>query len=104
MHFVRLASTSEIAPNSVHAVEYQGSSIAIYAIEGNWYATDNICSHDHAYLSDGFLEAEDCTIECPLHGSRFDIASGRPLSLPAFQPIAVYPVRIEGDAVLIGLP
>jgi len=102
--FVKLASASELAENSVLAVEHAGRRVAIYRVGGTLYATTDICSHEHAYLSEGFLDSDDCTIECPLHGARFDIASGAALALPAYEPIAVYSVRLDGDDVLVELP
>lgn len=101
--FVKIAATSEIARDAMRAFEYEGRRVAVYHIGDNWYATDDVCTHDYAHLSEGWLEPEDCTVECPLHGSRFDIRSGRPLSLPAFAPVAVYPVSIAGDDVLVQL-
>jgi nitrite reductase/ring-hydroxylating ferredoxin subunit len=103
-NFVKLASAAELPENSVLAVEHAGRRIAIYRVGGTLYATTDICSHEHAYLSEGFLDPDDCTIECPLHGARFDIASGAALALPAYEPIAVYPVRLDGDDVLVDLP
>ncbi len=67
--------------------------------DGDFHAVSDVCSHGAVSLSDG--EVEDCTIECWLHGSRFDLRTGRPLSLPAVQPIAVYPVTLDGDSVLV---
>jgi len=102
--FVKLATIADLPENSVCAVEYAGQQIAIYHIGDAFYATTDICSHEYAELSEGFLDPDDCTIECPLHGSRFDIRTGAVLSLPAYEPIAVYQVRVEGDDLLVELP
>jgi 3-phenylpropionate/trans-cinnamate dioxygenase ferredoxin subunit len=99
--FVKVASVQDIPENEARAFEYDGRRIAVYNVGGQLYATTDICSHAYAELSEGFLDADDCTIECPLHGSRFDIRTGAVLSLPAFEPIAVYPVRVEGEDVLV---
>lgn len=101
--FVRIASAAEVPADGMRAFEHGDRRIAVFHVGGNWYATDDICSHDEAHLSEGWLEPEDCTVECPLHGSRFDIRTGQPLSLPAFQPVAVYEVRLEGDDLLVAL-
>ena len=101
---VKLATLRELPDNSVRAVEYGGQRIAIYRIGDSVYATTDICSHEYAELSDGYLDPDDCTIECPLHGSRFDICTGAVLSLPAYEPIMVYPVQVVGDDVLVELP
>jgi 3-phenylpropionate/trans-cinnamate dioxygenase ferredoxin component len=100
---VRIASASEIPPDSMRAFVHGERRIAVYHVGEQWYATDDICSHDYAHLSEGWLDPDDCTVECPLHGSRFDIKSGRPLALPAFTPVAVYAVQLAGDDVLVKL-
>ena len=100
-NFVKLATIDDVPENSVRAVEYNGQRIAIYRVGDTFYATTDICSHEYAELSEGFLDPDDCTIECPLHGSRFDISTGAVLSLPAYEPIAVYPVRVEGEDILV---
>ncbi|HNP88532.1 MAG TPA: non-heme iron oxygenase ferredoxin subunit [Kouleothrix sp.] len=101
--YVRLTTLSELPEQGMAAFMYGSRRIAIYRVGATLYATDDICSHEHAYLSEGWLDPDDCTVECPLHGARFDIATGHPLSLPAYEPIAVYPVRVDGDAVYVEL-
>ncbi|MBK9713586.1 MAG: non-heme iron oxygenase ferredoxin subunit [Kouleothrix sp.] len=101
--FVKIAAVDDIPADSMRAFVYDGQRIAIYRVGESFYATSDICSHEYAELSEGFLDADDCTVECPLHGSRFDIRSGAALTLPAFQPIQTYPVRVEGDDVLVEL-
>ncbi len=82
-------------------VEIDGNYLALYNVEGQLFVTDDTCSHEEASLSDGFLEGY--LIECPLHGSQFDVRTGEVLSLPAVQPIKTYAVQIEGDDVLVDL-
>ena len=101
--FVKIATIQDVPDNEMRAFEHDGQKIAIYNVGGQLYATDDICSHAYAELHEGYLDTDDCTIECPLHGSRFDIRSGAVLSLPAYEPIAVYPVRVEGEDVLVEL-
>jgi 3-phenylpropionate/trans-cinnamate dioxygenase ferredoxin subunit len=101
---VKVASLADLPENAVSVVEHAGQRIAIYRVGGSIYATTDICSHEYAELSQGYLDTDDCTIECPLHGSRFDLRTGAVLSLPAYEPIAVYPVRVEGEDVLVELP
>ncbi|HNP69656.1 MAG TPA: non-heme iron oxygenase ferredoxin subunit [Kouleothrix sp.] len=101
MPFVKITTLGELPETGVAAFEYAGRRIAVYRAGATVYATTDICSHEHAYLSEGWLDPDDCTIECPLHGARFDIASGAVLSLPAYEPIATFPVRVAGDDVLI---
>lgn len=99
--FVRVAAVYDIPPDSMRAFELGEQRVAVYRIGEQWYATDDICSHAYAHLSEGWLEPEECTVECPLHGSRFDLRTGQPLSLPAFTPVAVYEVRLDGEDVLV---
>src|SRR4051795_7947782 len=101
--FVRLAAVGDIPANGVRAFEYDGRRIALYQCDGVFFATTDICSHAYAELSEGYLDTDDCTIECPLHGSRFDVRSGAALTLPAYEPIVTYPVRVEGEDVLVEL-
>ena len=101
--FVRLATVDDIPVNEVRAFEYDRRRIAIYHCGEAFYATIDICSHAYAELSEGYLDCDDCTIECPLHGSRFDISSGAVLTLPAYEPIETYPVRVDGQDLLVEL-
>ena len=102
--YVKLATLDDIPENAMRAFEYAGRRIAIYRVGEALYATTDVCSHEHAYLSEGWLDSDDCTVECPLHGARFDIASGAALALPAYEPIAVYPVQVVGADILVELP
>lgn len=99
--FIKIATLNDLPDGGVHAVEHDGRRIAIFRVGETIYATDDICSHSYAELSAGTFDADDCTIECPLHGSRFDVRTGRALTLPAFAPIDVFEVRIEGEDVLV---
>ena len=100
---VRLAAVGDIPANEARAFEYAGRRIAVYHCGDAFYATTDICSHAYAELSEGYLDCDDCTIECPLHGSRFSIRTGAALSLPAYEPIVTYPVRMDGDDLLVEL-
>lgn len=83
-------------------VEAAGRRIAVCNAEGQYYAVDDLCSHDGGPLDQG--EVRDHEIECPRHGARFDIRSGRPLCLPAVRPIQTYPTRISGGSVEVEVP
>ncbi|HPY41712.1 MAG TPA: non-heme iron oxygenase ferredoxin subunit [Thiolinea sp.] len=90
-----------VPEGDVVAVNLAGKEVAVYEVEGKIYATDNICTHGHARLSDGFLEGEE--IECPLHQGRFNVCTGKALCAPLNQDIKIYPVKLEGDRVFISL-
>ncbi len=99
--WVRAAARSDLAGDEVIGVEVAGHSIAIYDADGNLFATDNICTHAYACLSDGWLDGE--VIECPLHAARFDIRSGKVLDPPATKDLKTYPVRIVDGEIEVRL-
>lgn len=101
--WVRVASVKEIGAGQVRACQVGKRDIAVYHLDdGGWAATDNICSHAFALLSEGWLEGTE--IECPLHAARFDVTSGKALCPPADQPLQVFPVKVEGNDVLVQVP
>jgi 3-phenylpropionate/trans-cinnamate dioxygenase ferredoxin component len=97
--FQRACGLADVPEPGALYVEIEGQPVAVVRSDGELYAIDDTCSHEEVSLSEG--EVEDGEIECWLHGSRFDLATGRPTSLPATRPIAVYPVKIDGDDVLV---
>jgi nitrite reductase/ring-hydroxylating ferredoxin subunit len=97
----RVCHISEIAEGMARSVEIGDRQLALYNIGGTFYATDNRCTHARAYLSEGFIEGD--TIECPLHGGRFHIPTGQPLSPPVRAPVCVYPVQVIDDEIYIQL-
>ena len=104
MPFVRLAGTSELEPDQGYRVEL-GDEEAVALIrtrDGEVHAVIDVCSHEEYPLSEGWVE--DHTIECALHGSRFDLLTGEPDSPPALRPVRIFPVRVEGTDVLVDLP
>lgn len=101
-NFVCVARVGDVAPGEVIKADVAGRSIALFNLDGTYYATDEICSHAHASLAEGFV-IDDC-IECPLHGATFSIKTGQALSAPATEPIATYPVRVEANEILVRVP
>ena len=97
--WVTAVARSQLAEGEVIGVEIAGKSIALYDCDGTVYATDNICTHAYACLSDGWLDGD--LIECPLHAARFDVKTGKVLSPPATEDLETFPVRIVGDAIEI---
>jgi MocE subfamily Rieske [2Fe-2S] domain protein len=73
--------------------------IAVYKAQGNFYATQDVCTHEHAYLSDGVVV--DCVVECPFHQGRFDVRSGAALSAPVIVPLRTFPVRVVDGLVYV---
>ena len=100
--FVDVAFTSEIEPGTVQVVEVDGRSLCVGLTEdGEWGAIDNVCTHDGGTLGEG--ELDDTGVECPRHGARFDLFTGRVLALPAVRPVRAYATRVEGDRVQVEL-
>ena len=97
--YIRVARTSDVPTGSVLRVEVAGHVVALANVDGQFYAVDDTCTHEEASLSTGGLTGE--ILVCPLHGSRFNVKTGRVLSLPAVRSLAVYPVRVEGDEVFV---
>jgi len=99
--WARAVSCSELTPGEVLGVEVAGHSIALYDVDGSIFATDNICTHAYARLSDGWLDGE--LIECPLHAARFDVRTGKVLDPPATVDLKTYPVRVVDDEIQVKL-
>lgn len=97
--FVRVARADEIAPGAMKRVIVDGHAVALVNAGGEFFAIDDTCSHEEASLSSGTLSGE--VVVCPKHGARFNVKSGRVLSLPAVRSVAVYPVRVEGGDVMV---
>jgi naphthalene 1,2-dioxygenase ferredoxin component len=97
--WVRAAGRNDLAEGEVLGVDVAGRSIALYAVDSEVFATDNICTHAYACLSDGWLDGE--VIECPLHAARFDIRTGKVLDPPATEDLKTYPARVVGDEIQI---
>ncbi len=99
MSFLPACAVADVAPETALAVELDGTDLAIVNSGGTFYAIADECSHAAIPLSEG--DVEDGEIECYLHGSRFDLRTGRPLGLPATQPVAVYACRVDDDTVVV---
>ena len=98
---MRACSLSDVPDEGAIRVQLDGKPICIARSQGEVFALSDICSHADVALSEG--DVEDGTIECWLHGSRFDLRTGMPTGLPATKPVATYPVTVEGDDVLVKL-
>jgi naphthalene 1,2-dioxygenase ferredoxin component len=98
-NWIEVLPVEDIPDNDVFPYQVAGKDIAIYGVDGQVYATDNLCTHGHARLSDGFMEG--CEIECPLHQGKFDVRTGAPTCAPVTEAIKVYPVKIEAGKVFL---
>jgi 3-phenylpropionate/trans-cinnamate dioxygenase ferredoxin component len=101
MPAVTLGPLSDLAPGAMAVYTVAGEPILVLRVDDELYAMHNICSHAYAKLSEGEFDPDECTIECPLHGSTFDIRTGIPRVFPAFEPVATYPVRVEDGQIIL---
>ena len=99
MNWIRIAAIDALQDDEAMPVTVGEAKIALYRSNGHYFATDNICTHALALLSDGYLE--DGCIECPLHQARFDIRTGKALCAPATEDVKTWPVKVDGSDVLI---
>ena len=97
--FVVVAKTSEIEEGKVKVVRVGDVPVGVTLIEGEYFAFADVCTHDDGPVAEG--ELDDHTIECPRHGAKFDIRTGRVVQLPAVAPIPVYAVKVEGDMIKV---
>ncbi|MFZ6766208.1 non-heme iron oxygenase ferredoxin subunit [Undibacterium sp. Di26W] len=98
-NWIEAIAADDVPQDDVVGVAVEGRDLAIYSFNGNVYVTDNICTHGHARLCDGFLEGHE--IECPLHQGKFDIRNGKAMCSPLTQDLRTYPVKIEAGKVFI---
>lgn len=98
--FVTVARVGEIPEGGVKVVRVDEQDIAVFLIDGNYYAIDDICTHDGGPLAEGTLEG--CVIECPRHGAKFDVTTGAVKAMPATAPVPTYDVKVEGDEIRVG--
>ncbi len=94
-----IAKVSDTPPGTISVHEVGDLRIALCNVNGRFYAIDDICTHDGGPLDQG--ELLDNLVECPRHGARFDVTTGRPMTLPAVRPVTTYKVAIDGDDVRI---
>jgi naphthalene 1,2-dioxygenase system ferredoxin subunit len=100
-NWVTVAARSDLGDGDVLAVEAEGKSVALYGVDGDIYATDNVCTHAFALLSDGWLDGD--VIECPLHAGRFEVKTGKGLGPPIPCDLKTYRLRVEGNNIQIDL-
>jgi 3-phenylpropionate/trans-cinnamate dioxygenase ferredoxin subunit len=99
---VRVCSVVDVPPGVASRFQVDGHHVAVVNLgEDGVHAIDAVCSHEHSWLDEGDVDLDMGTIECPKHGSTFDVASGRPRSLPAITPVAVFPVTVQDDDIYI---
>ena len=96
---VSVCSADELPSGAMRLVEVDGRKIGVFNCEGTLYAIEDRCSHDDGPLAEGEFDTEACTVECPRHGSLFDLTTGRPKTLPAYVPVETFTVTVEGETI-----
>jgi 3-phenylpropionate/trans-cinnamate dioxygenase ferredoxin subunit len=99
---IDVAPADEFPPGSVKLI-YAGPAltVGVYNCAGNLYAIEDRCSHDDGPLCEGDWDEDTCRVVCPRHGAQFDLATGRPLTLPAYEPVETYPVSVVDGVVRV---
>lgn len=100
--YIAVATVDELPNGARKIIEIDGKALAVFNIAGAFYAIADVCSHDDGPVAEGELDGHE--IECPRHGARFDVRTGKVLSFPAIVDIPAYPVKVENGEVFIGLP
>jgi 3-phenylpropionate/trans-cinnamate dioxygenase ferredoxin subunit len=100
---IDVCPVEELPPGSVKIVRAGSIAVGVYNLDGRYCAIEDRCSHDDGPLAEGEFEPEEGVVICPRHGSRFDICTGRPLSLPAYEPVDTFPVVVEDGWVKVDL-
>ncbi len=98
--FVTVARVGEIPEGGRKIVRIEDQQVAVFHIEGGYYALDDVCTHDGGPVAEGPLEGE--IIECPRHGAKFNVKTGAAVALPATSPVPTYPVRVRDDEIQVG--
>lgn len=99
--FVRVAAVADLPPGCKVLAEVDGRAIAVFNVDGAFYAIDDVCTHDGGPLAEG--ELQGCEIRCPRHGARFDVRTGKALCFPAFEPVTTHRVEARDGAVFVAL-
>ena len=98
--FIKVATADELADQQAKLVEVEGQKIALFRVDGGFYALSDTCTHRRGPLSEGTVEGAEVT--CPWHGAKFDVRTGAVVALPATSAVPTYTVRIEGDDIKVG--
>lgn len=104
MPAIPIGALADLPDGSGRAFEVHGRRIAVFRVADALYAIDDACSHAEASLSAGMFDAEELCVECPLHGSLFDVRTGVPRTLPAFEPVTAYRAFHQGDTIFVEFP
>lgn len=97
--WITVARAGELAPGSHRVVDVDGAAVVVFNLGGQYFAIEDVCTHDGGQLTGGTIEGEE--IVCPRHGARFSIRTGEALTAPAYEPVAKFPVRVENGMIQV---
>ncbi len=100
---VRLCDSGDLAAGEARCFDVAGRKIALARVDDGFFAIDDTCSHADYSLSEGDVDVDECALECPAHGSLFDLRTGEALTLPAIAPVCVHDVSVSEDGVFVTL-
>ena len=98
-----VCSFDELSPGSARRFEIDGVAVAVVRIDDDVYAIGDVCSHANVSLSDGEVWCDELEIECPKHGSTFDLTTGQPVTLPATQPVPVFDASVVDGNIVVNI-
>jgi 3-phenylpropionate/trans-cinnamate dioxygenase ferredoxin component len=98
---IDICPVEDLPPGAMRLVEWEDLEIGVFNCAGELLAIEDRCSHDDGILLEGELDEDACTIECPRHGSRFDLRTGKPLNLPAYVPVDTFPVSVDAGLIKV---
>jgi 3-phenylpropionate/trans-cinnamate dioxygenase ferredoxin subunit len=96
---IEVCGLSDLPPGERRVIEHDDIEIGVFNCAGRLYAIEDRCSHDDGPLAEGGFDPDACTVECPRHGSRFDLTTGKPMTLPAYIPVDTFAVIVDGDTI-----
>ena len=96
---IDICPVSELPPGEHRLLEWEDLEIGVFNCGGHLYAIEDRCTHDNGVLLEGEVDVDACTVECPRHGSKFDLRTGKALNLPAYVPVDTFPVSIQDDMI-----
>jgi 3-phenylpropionate/trans-cinnamate dioxygenase ferredoxin component len=99
--YVKVAVRADLPPGGKKLVDLDGRAIALFNVDGEYFAIDDVCTHDGGPLAEGELEGAE--IRCPRHGARFDVRTGKALSFPAIEPVETLAVEVRGEDIYVAV-
>jgi 3-phenylpropionate/trans-cinnamate dioxygenase ferredoxin component len=98
---IEICPLDDLPPGAMRLVEWEDLEIGVFNCAGDLLAIEDRCSHDDGNLVEGELDQDTCTIECPRHGSKFDLRTGKPVNLPAYVPVDTFSVSVQDGVIKI---